>query len=496
MSERTATAKAAIGSTGLTRYGGHVAEEWDRRLQSGRGLKAYREMSDGSPIVGAALRAWESLVIATGWRIDPSDDTPQAKELATFVEECIDDLTGSFAETLSEIFTFRPYGFALFETLYKVRSAASGSKYDDGRIGWDRWSPRAQETILEWVFDDVTGDATKAVQSAPPKYARVEIPLDRCLHFVARRRKGSPEGTSVLRNAYEPWYYLKNIMRIEAIGIERDLAGLPVVWVPVDVLNSASERADWDALGTNIRRDEQASVTMPLEYDDKGNKTYDLTLLTSGGARQIDTEPIIVRYQTWMLRSLLADWLTQGDTGVGSYAQSVNRTSIFMRSVKGECQPVEDVINTAIRKLFAVNGLPLELTPKFAFNELSQRDLKEFADSLVALVNAGLVDASDADVGAMVYDMLGLPRADQTEEQVDEEQGQTVNDQQDQEREPPTEPEDEPVPPTQPRQASEPAPVWEDELDITDAYLQEIKDKWDKEVPQAAGLLDAKVVGE
>ncbi|WP_155274431.1 hypothetical protein [Piscirickettsia salmonis] len=44
--------------------------------------------------------------------------------------------------------------------------------------------------------------------------------------FRTTSRKGNPEGRSILRNAYQPWYYKKNLESIESIGIERNLVGL------------------------------------------------------------------------------------------------------------------------------------------------------------------------------------------------------------------------------------------------------------------------------
>ncbi|MCE2604181.1 hypothetical protein LH384_34385, partial [Pseudomonas aeruginosa] len=62
---------------------------------------------------------------------------------------------------------------------------------------------------------------------------------DRALHFVTKSRKNNPEGRSVLRGAYRAWYFKRRIQEIEGIGLERDLAGFPVLTAP--------ERMDlWD----------------------------------------------------------------------------------------------------------------------------------------------------------------------------------------------------------------------------------------------------------
>lgn len=420
--------RTTIGVPGLTHYAGYVSEEWDRRLQGTRGVRAYREMAEGSPTIGALLFAFESLVRQAGYRVEPADESTEAEREATFVTECIEDMEGSWGETVADILSMIVYGYALLEVVYKQRTGPTwdtrSSMYDDQRIGWARWSPRAQDTIVRWLFDD-EGRAVSAYQQAPPSYREVEIPLDKCLHFRVRARKNSPEGLSLLRNAYEPWYYWKHIARIEAIGIERDLAGLPVVRIPIDVIRAGGADLDtWDRVVTQLRRDEQAGLRLPSDRDDHGQLLYDVSLLTTGGTRQVNTDPILARYERLMLRSVLADFLTQGDTGVGSYAQSVNRTDLYLMAVRALLDAVADVINAqGIRRLFAVNNLDMTIAPRFVFNDVSRKDLTGFAQTLVSLIGAGVVDPGEPDLKSHVYDVFDLPLPEETDEQAEDESG-------------------------------------------------------------------------
>ena len=82
-----------------------------------------------------------------------------------------------------------------------------------------------------WIFD-TSGGVQGIVQLAPPYYQNVTLPIEKCLLFRTTTVKGNPEGRSMLRNAYRPWYMKKRIEEFEAIGVERDLAGLPVGKVP------------------------------------------------------------------------------------------------------------------------------------------------------------------------------------------------------------------------------------------------------------------------
>lgn len=399
MTDKTDLTKP-IGVPGLPAYGGRIQDEYDQRLKGDRLLKTYTEMGN-DPTIRSFLFAFDVLARAAGHRIEPADESPAAKESADFAEHALDDMEGAWGDTLSEVLTCLQYGFSLFETVYKRR--------DDGRVGWARWAPRAQETIFEWLWDD-EWNVIGVVQIAPPGYQRIEIPIERLIHFRVQPRKQNPMGTSLLRAAYDPWYFTKHIQKIEAIGVERDLAGLPVIGVPLAAYENPTQQAAWMTMGGMVRRDEQATIVMPNVYDDKGNKQYTVDLLSTGGARQIDTDPILARYERKMLRAVLADFLTLGDTGKGSYALSVNRSDLFNGAAKALLSGIEDVINhMAVQRLMELNGIAPALWPRFVFNETGRRDQLVFAQTLQALATAGFVDSADADVRGYVYEEIGLP---------------------------------------------------------------------------------------
>ena len=476
-------------------WGGTVMSEWDRRLQGLKGAQTYREMSESDATIGALLFAVEALVRSTGYRIEPADESAEAQAEADFVESCFEDMEGAWGDTISEILTFIPYGFSLFEMVYKLRRGDTGvlqtsSSYDDNRIGWARWSPRSQETILRWEIAD-DGTVTAAYQTAPPTYREVSLPLNKCIHFRARSRRQNPEGLSLLRNCFDAWYYKKHIARIEAIGIERDLAGLPMLRIPAEVINEGgSALTTYTKMVSDLRNDEQAGAIIPSDRDEDGNALYELSLLSTGGQRAMDTDKVVARYERWILRAFLADFLTLGDQGVGSYAQSVSRTDLFFTAVSSVLDGAGDTINAqAVRPLMLLNGVQSNRWPRFTFNEIDQRDIKAFAETVAILASAGAVDTSEPDLRQHIYDIVGLPMAQETMEQEQEQEGATMQENATPESE--TKPkqdaqQDEAQAATEPRKAMEPIPVDDDLLVASRAA-------WRERMKQYAGLLDAEV---
>jgi hypothetical protein len=218
------------------------------------------------------------------------------------------------------------FGWAACEIVYKIRSGMDTtnksyySEFDDKKIGWRRLPLRYQESRDSWKMDE-NGEVVAMNQySVVGNKPIVEIPIDKLMMFRTQSFKNNPQGRSILRNAYRPWFFKKRIEEIEGIGIERDLAGLPVAHVPPELLSSsatAEQKATLAAiklLVKSIRRDEQEGIVFPLVYDEQGNKLYELELLSTGGSRQFDTNAIITRHSKAIAMTVLADFIFLGQT--------------------------------------------------------------------------------------------------------------------------------------------------------------------------------------
>lgn len=416
------------GISGLTRFGGFVYEEWMKELQGRRGALTYREMRDNDAIIGAFLYAIEMLIRQVKWRVESAGDTPADLEAKDFLESCLDDMSVSWNDTVSEILSMLPYGWCMMELCYKKRvgpnegnNTASKSKFSDGRIGWKKWGIRSQETLWRWRFE-ADGSIVGMEQIAPPDYKMRFIPIEKALLFRTKSNKNNPEGRSILRNVYRSWYFKKNIEEIEAIGIERDLAGLPVMWLPAEVMEggmagaTAQQAAAYSAykkIVTNIKRDEQEGVMLPLVYDDKGNKMYDLQLLTSGATRrQFDTNQIITRYEQRMAMTVMADFLMLGHEKTGSYALSINKTSLFQTALETVLESICDVINTyAVPRLFKLNTFDnLTDYPKLTHDDIEKANLGELGTFIKNVAGAGGITLGDIETENFLREAANLPK--------------------------------------------------------------------------------------
>jgi hypothetical protein len=415
---------ATKGLTGLPVWSGRIYDEILPDLQGDRGRRILREMSEQDPIIGGVLLGIEMLSRQVPWSMTPADDTDKAQEVSDFIDGALTDMNPTFGSTLSEILSMLVYGWSWLEILYKRREgldpndSLKSSRFEDGKIGWAGWAIRGQETLWRWEYEneDGTGQLVAMMQTSPPDYRERTIPRNKSLHFKTRSRRENPEGISILRNSYRSWYMKKNIEVIEGIGIERDLAGLPVLWAPFELFSATAtddEKALFVSLQkivTSIKRDEQEGILMPSAFDDEKNQLYKLELLSTGGDRQFDTNAIINRYDERIAMSMLADFILMGHQAVGSYALSTTKTGLFSTALSAIMDVITDEINQqAIPRLVLLNGWSLDLTPTLQHGKIEAADLSKLGEFLKQLSDAGMVLFPNETLEAHLLDQAGLP---------------------------------------------------------------------------------------
>jgi hypothetical protein len=417
-----------VGATGLKRNGGaasYISEEFLPQLQGTKANAVYREMADNEPIIGGIILAFEQVAGKLDWKIEaPADATADEQAATEFIETAWHDMTDSWDSVLSSVMSMITFGWSFFEVTYKIRKGRkkkqddSESRYDDGKIGWKNWAVRAQESLVNWVFDD-HGAIVSMRQQDPVTGRIIEIPMEKSLLFRTSEFKNNPQGRSLLRNAYVPYYYLKRIREYEAMGLERDLAGMPIADVPAEwLMDKATEGqkaavANLTAMVRDVKANKRAGLIMPVAYDDHGNKVLDFRLLSGAGRGAGATDTIIQRYKQEIAMSLLADFITMGHENVGSFALGTAKMDQWIMVVDSLCKSVADVVNKhAIEKLLRLNGMPYENPPRLTYGTVQNVDLKMVSTYLSAVIGGGLVQY-DPELEAWVREIGGMPPANE-----------------------------------------------------------------------------------
>lgn len=429
--QKAAATLTEVGRSGLQMSGGIVSEEFLTNLRGVTGRRIFREMADNEPVIGGILLAFFQTIARLEWKFESGKDADSEEDQERdFCQECFDDMEDDWSDTLASIFSMATYGWSLLEIVYKKRDGENNditrsSRFSDGKIGWRTWAERSQETLFRWESDKngrlvamhqtVFGDTAYGQSLMGGTFI---IPLEKALLFRTTSTRGNPEGRSLLRNAYRPYFFKKRIEEIEAIGIERDLAGLPVAWLDpkyMSPLATSDEKALYATVQnivTKIKRNEMEGVVYPLVYDERGNKIIDLELMNSGGQRQFDTDKIIGRKSQEIAMSVLADFLMLGHENVGTQSLGSSKIALWMMAVDAMAKAIAGVVNNyAVPRLLKLNGMSTENPPKLVYGAVEKEDLAALGTFLKAMADAGVI-VPDRPLEEHIRTLVDLPPID------------------------------------------------------------------------------------
>ena len=425
--------KAILGVSGSTTNGQIRADEFLPELRGKKAIRTYQEMRDNDATIGAVLYAVEQILRDVDLKVKPADDSEEAKVEADFVESVLEDMEHTLDDHISEALSFLGYGFSWFEVVYKRRDSTDTinpkkkTKFPDGRLGVRKLASRAPWTVSRFDVDEKTGDILGLYQDTGNSFSDGKhfIPTRKSLYYRTTVINNDPAGRSILRNAYTSYKYLNSLQSIEAIAVERELAGIPVARIPADYLSvdaSADQKAflgEIQQILRDVKFNEQGYMILPSDnYPDKdgapsGQRLVDVELMASNGTRNIDIDPIIRRYQHDIARSVLSEFLMLGGGSTGSYALSKSKTDLFLRALEAYIQTIVDVLNKQlVEPLWELNGLDPKLMPRIIAGDVAPHDLKELGSYLRNLNGADINLASQPDIVDALLENAELPTLD------------------------------------------------------------------------------------
>lgn len=378
------------GRTGLQEFNGIIRDDFLREFQGKEAYKRYNEMRLNSPIIASGLSALEYIIRKMSWNFSEGEGENDPRH--ELLEDARKAMTMSWNDHISEALSFVWAGFYVCEKVYQ--------RDEKGRILWKKFATRGQDTIYRWEMDD-TGGVEGIVQMAAPKYEIVPIPIEKLLIYRTRMERGNPEGRSLLRPAWIPYYYTKNLQQIEAIGFERDLNGLPVIKLPEGADTNETTTSDLgkaQQMVRNLRNDEQAGATLPFGWD--------LVLLSGAGKGFTALAEAIKRYESRTAMVFFTQSLLLGQDGVGSLALSTDMKNFLITFADAIADIIADTFTKyAIPGLLRLNGYDAE-GMKLEHTPAGDVDVTKVADGLQKMANLLTWDENDE---AWLRQLSGLP---------------------------------------------------------------------------------------
>ena len=416
---------SALGLPGFSAYGGYVTSpEQNWRVA---GMQRYLLASDilaNVSIVAASLRYMLNLISRPTWKAVPADDSDEAKAAAEFMESVLYGMNASWARIVRRSATYRYHGFGFHEWTAKKR--------DDGRIGIEAIDPRPQHTIQRWDLDD-DGDVRGVWQFPPQTGRELYLPRQKLVYLVDDAFTDNPEGLGWFRQLVEPANRMMAYLRLEGIGFERDLAGIPVGRAPIAELNALVER------GVISAKDRDGALADIRSFVEIKNKDTNTGLV-------LDSAPYVSTTETGQLNTSTPQWdielLTGEQTSLDKLANAIRRTAFDMAAIIGTEQLLvgregagslalsedksrnlylnansilDDMAEAYDRDItgpvWAMNGLDDAIRPYLEHEDVSFKDAAGIARTLADMAQAGAVLAPDDPAINDLRDLMGIEHA-------------------------------------------------------------------------------------
>ncbi|QVV97530.1 portal protein [Vibrio phage ICP1] len=190
----------------------------------------------------------------------------------------------------------------------------------------------------------------------------------------------SPITSSCFDAAYDPWCEKRLINSFLLQGVARDMAGMPVMELPLSFMEAAKVVGSDEYLAmelmkqqmTNLHAGDQAYMFLPSDTHSEtgqGAKLYNLTFKgVDGGGKNFTLDELITQKNMAIHKAIGALNLNSSEQGTASYNSLEGQTNLQFHYVKADCRNFDEMINKQVIPLL------LRLNAD-KFGEVSQKDI-------------------------------------------------------------------------------------------------------------------------
>jgi len=420
---RNVPATKEAGTIGTPIYGGIIQTvEKNKDLTGEQKWTRYSEILTNTAIVAAGVRFFLNLTAKARWVYEPAiGGGPRAAELAQKTEEILSKIVETpFHKIVRRSAGYRFWGFSIQEW--------TAQQLESGEIGLLSVDARPQHTIERWDVE-VGGRVAGVIQRSPQNFEEIYLPREKIVYLVDDSLTDSPEGLGLLRHVVKGATELEQLEKLEGYGFETDLRGMPVGRAPLAALEEEVKagrlsKEDKDSIvkplktfiENHIRNPQLGLLLDSMTYrseDDASTpsnvKEWDMSLLRAGSTSQEAIAQAIARKNLEMARTLGVENLLLGEGSSGSHALARDKSNNFGLIVDSTLQEIREVyMRDLVRRIFELNGWPVELMPTLKTEAITYRDIEQVTGALADLAKAGAILTPDDPAVRQVRDLLGL----------------------------------------------------------------------------------------
>ena len=355
-------------------------EEWNPDLLvANKGFEIYRKMLR-DPQVKAAYNVFVNLLIQRDWSFILPEDTPQQQEIKEFFEFTIAQSKGTIAQSMRGILLAKAHGFSITEKVFQTVEFNGSTKWAIKEL--------KQKPYETFFFDvDEFGNVVLIKQDIGGE--RIKLDPDKFIHFVNNPDLDPIWGESDLRAAHRAWWEKQNILTFWNIYLERTAGGF-LTATPKDeaTVLSPTERSHFDSVLRNVNQSTAMRVPAGFDVDIKSGFNTDAFEKAVGHRDRQIAKAILVPN--------LLGFSEQQQTG--SLAQSKIQFETFQLVLNYQSDQLADVLNEQLFAQLARINFGTDIFPKFAFENRTEDQKREAANTWFEAMKSGAVANSEEDV--------------------------------------------------------------------------------------------------
>lgn len=418
------------GVAGFSISGGYVqAPEKNPDVAGPNRWHTAADLLTNISIIAASVRYSLNLISHPKWKAVPPSDKQEAKDLAEFVEEVINGADTSWSRIVRRAGTYRYHGFGVHEWVAKKR--------DDGRIGLQSVEVRPVHTISKWDVDE-NGGVLGVIQNSPQTGREIYLPRQKLVYLVDDALTDRPDGMGWFRHLADPSQRLRRYLKLETMGFERDLSGIPVGRAPVQRINQlvkdgkitqkqATEMLDSlkDFVALKAKESNTGLVldSEPFKTKNETGETFSnvmqwgLELITGDSKSVEQLGKAIMRLETDMALIMGTESMLVGRDGQGSRALSEDKSrNLYLTSNAALGDMAEAFDRDIVTMIWTMNGFPDELRPKLTVEDVAFKDAESVARTLADMAQAGAVLHPNDPAINDVRGLLGISEAEELDD--------------------------------------------------------------------------------
>jgi hypothetical protein len=354
----------------------------------------YKKMVRSDVSVKISLRAGKAPVLGADYFMVPFDEDPLNLIINEFVEfNLFQGMSTPWLRTVNQALKMYEYGASVFETVWEEREwAPKKTALGANRKQYTmlkKLAVRPSNTIIRFNYDDNGGpiSVTQNAVDANGQATEVDIPISKLVIFPFDEEGGNLEGESILRSAYENWYYKYYLYKIDAIQKERHGIGVPDIALQPGY--SQTDLAWAHELGSNLRTNERAHIVRT-------------TMMQVGFAELksnlVDVLASIEHHDNQIMKNIMVQFLNMGTVSAGGgRATGATAMDMFLKSMKFIAQGIIcDSINLYLIPQLVAYNFKTDKFPSLQVKNVGQaKDLQMWAAAMANLVDKRLITMDD-----------------------------------------------------------------------------------------------------